>query len=71
MGLEQNIMEALGPENVIFIDGKNYYWMDEFISSFRQKQYYLTFDYKLDKESQQRMPSKEVILYQWYMYNRA
>lgn len=64
LGLENNIKDALGRNNVMFIDGKNHYWMDDFINSFRRAKYYLSFDYKNKK------PTQEVILYQWYKYHK-
>lgn len=65
LGQEDNIKEALGRDNVMFIDGKNYYWMEDFIKKFRRARYYLSFDYKDKKE-----PTQDVILYQWYKHHK-
>ena len=64
MGLKDNILSALGINNVLYMDGKNNYWTDEFIQRFRQAKYYLTFDYKKSSDGKY-LPSGEVILYQY------
>ena len=64
LGQAENIKEALGFNNVMFIAGKDHYWMDDFIKTFRARQYYLTFDYKQSKGK--KVISSEVILYQWH-----
>jgi hypothetical protein len=40
-GQKENIITALGADNVMFIDGSNAYWMDGFIKAFRKAKLYL------------------------------
>ena len=39
----ENILQALGPSNVLFTAGQNRYFMNDFIKSFREKKYVLVF----------------------------
>lgn len=60
----ENIKEALGQENIMFIDGAKHYWMDEFITIFRKNEYYLQFAF--DGGTKQGYSiTPEVILYDW------
>lgn len=63
MGQLDNIKTALGAHNVIFIDGKNKYWMDRFIGDFRHKHnLYLQLDMHKTEDGRKRSTS-EVALY--------
>ena len=44
LGQAQNILKALGKNNVLFISGPNHYFMDEFITKFRNEKMYLAFE---------------------------
>lgn len=44
LGQAQNILKALGKNNVLFISGPNHYFMDEFITKFRKEKMYLAFE---------------------------
>lgn len=59
----ENVKDALGQENVMFIDGARHYWMDEFITIFRNNEYYLQFAFDGGKNGREITP--EVILYDW------
>ena len=60
----ENVIDALGQENVMFIDGARHYWMDEFITIFRKNEYYLQFAF--DGGTKQGYSiTPEVILYDW------
>lgn len=61
---KENILNALGKDNVIMIDAKNAYWMEDFIKRFRAAKYYLTFDYT-KQENKKYLPTTEIILYAW------
>jgi hypothetical protein len=71
MGQRNNIIKALGPHNVIYADGKNQYWMDNFIEVFRGRHMYLILNYeKEDTSSDRRRASAEIALYN-YMSSKS
>ena len=60
----KNILTALGPFNVLFSTGKERFWMHDFITSFRDLNYFLLLRYKDGKHTD------EVILDQPYTLKR-
>lgn len=71
MGQRNNIIKALGPHNVIYADGKNQYWMDNFIGVFRGRNMYLILnDKKEENPSNRRRASAEIALYN-YMSSKS
>ena len=44
LGQKKNILQSLGPTNILFISGPHKYFMDEFIGTFRSRQMYLSFE---------------------------
>ena len=65
MGQRNNIIQALGPRNVMFMDKKNKYWMDSFIEAFRQQDKYLMLKTKKEEKGKRWLATTEIALYNY------
>lgn len=60
---KEAIIEALGANNIMFVDGSTRRWMSNFITEFRKNKLYLQFDMVNDGDREEKIPSPHVALY--------
>ena len=63
LGLQNNIIQALGQNNLMFIDGSRSYWMSDYIAHFRDLKFYLSFEQEKNKD--QLIMKPHVALYNY------
>ena len=60
---KEAIIEALGANNIMFVDGSSRRWMSNFITEFRKNKLYLQFDMVNNGDREEKIPSPHVALY--------